>query len=41
MGSRLELGGLLVPLGSLLGPKTEFMGVSPGGLLDALLQGGK
>ena len=41
MGYWPELRGLLLSLGSLLGPNTNIPGVSPEGLLDELLQGVK
>ena len=41
MGSRSELGGLILPPGSRLGPKSGFPGVSQGSLFGALLYGGK
>ena len=37
MGSWLELGGLLLPPGSCLDQNLDFIGVSPGSLLGALL----
>ena len=41
MGSQLKLGGILLPPGSCLGPKSVFTGVSPGILLGEILYSGK
>ena len=41
MGYWSWLGGLLLPPGTLLVPNMNLPGVSPGGLLDVILQSGK